>query len=61
MTIQTTKTTDLGNDWFVNMHKHVDGSTSMTLRNIERGQRIDVPAESVDRLREIFASVPEAA
>ena len=40
----------LGNDWFANVW--TDGS--MTLRNPEIGQRIDLPAASVDLLREIF-------
>lgn len=45
------KTTDLGNDWFAN--EHDDGS--MTLRNCEQGQRIDLPSDSVKRLRSILA------
>lgn len=47
------KTDDLGNDWFVNQWS--DGS--MTIRNSEKGQRINLPAESVKTLREIFTSV----
>ncbi|WP_164897669.1 hypothetical protein [Mesorhizobium sp. M6A.T.Cr.TU.017.01.1.1] len=47
-----TKTTDLGNEWFANQWS--DGS--MTIRNPERGQRIDLPVESVTTLRDIFAS-----
>ena len=46
------KTADLGNDWFVNLWR--DGS--LTVRNSEKGQRINVPAESVERLRAIFAT-----
>lgn len=44
------KTTDLGNDWFANQHD--DGS--MTIRNCEKGLRIDLPTESVERLRNII-------
>lgn len=44
------KTTDLGNDWYAN---EIDDG-SMTLRNSEKGQRIDLPADSVLRLRRII-------
>lgn len=47
------KTADLGFDWFANQWS--DGS--MTLRNSAKGQRIDLPAESVERLRTIFAQI----
>lgn len=48
------KTTDLGAEWFAN--EWSDGS--MTLRNPEKGQRIDLPVESVRRLRDICAAIP---
>jgi len=45
-------TTDLGCDWFANAYDN----GSFTLRNTEKGQRIDLPPESVERLRSIFAA-----
>lgn len=51
MAKQMTRTTDLGMDWFANDYD--DGS--MTLRNAEKGQRIDLPPESVETLRKIIA------
>lgn len=51
------KTTDLGHDWFANLHD----DDSMTLRNCEKGQRIDLPPESVATLRAIFAQVEAKA
>ena len=50
------KTTDLGNDWYANEHE--DGS--MTLRNPEKGQRMDLPADSVLRLRRIIVQAAMA-
>jgi hypothetical protein len=43
-------TTDLGNNWFANQYD--DGR--MTIRSPERGQRIELSADSVERLRQIF-------
>jgi hypothetical protein len=56
MTKQLTKTTDLGNDWYANQYD--DGS--MTIRNPEIGQRIDLPTKSVELLRDIFKQVEAA-
>lgn len=50
-----TKTTDLGHDWFANQYD--DGS--MTIRNSEKGQRIDLPPASVETLRGIFRQFKE--
>jgi hypothetical protein len=44
------ETADLGLGWFAN--KNSDGS--MTVRNCDAGQRIDLTPESVERLRQIF-------
>lgn len=54
--VKTFKTFDLGSDWFANLWS--DGT--LTVRNSEKGQRIDLSKESVDRLREIFASAVAA-
>lgn len=56
MTKDLIKTTDLGADWFANQWS--DGS--MTIRNSEKGQRIDLPVESVNRLRAIFTQIDAA-
>jgi hypothetical protein len=45
------KTTDLGHGWFANMHEDTGG---MTIRNPDKGQRIDLTAESVATLKSIF-------
>ena len=50
------KTTDLGNDWYAS--ENDDGS--MTLRNSEKGQRIDLAADSVLRLRRIIVQAAMA-
>jgi hypothetical protein len=44
------RTEDLGQGWFANLNS--DGS--MTVRNGDHGQRIDLEPESVDRLRQCF-------
>jgi hypothetical protein len=46
---------DLGQDWFAQAYS--DGS--MTVRNCEKGLRIDLPVESVNRLNSILAKVRE--
>lgn len=53
MTKQLTATTDLGLGWYANAY--TDGS--MTVRNPDKGQRIDLEPESVERLRSIFAEI----
>jgi hypothetical protein len=45
-----TTTADLGQDWFANLWS--DGSA--TIRNSEKGQRIDLPVESVETFRKIL-------
>lgn len=58
----TTTTHDLGNGWFANWTKAVPGiGTSvyatnevMTIRNADKGVRIDLSAGSLNRLREII-------
>lgn len=57
MTKALIKTADIGNDWFENLW--TDGS--VTLRNTEKGQRIDLPAESVERFKEIYTQAEAAA
>lgn len=51
----TEKTTDLGEGFFWNQHK--DGSA--TLRNMDKGVRLDVSADSVERLRAIFKAAEQ--
>lgn len=48
-----TSTHDLGHGWFVNFYAG-DRDVGMTLRNPDKGQRIDVPPESYAKLRQIF-------
>lgn len=48
-----TVTHDLGLGWFANMHD--DGT--MTIRNPDKGQRIELNQESVKTLGDIFAKV----
>ena len=49
-------THDLLNGWYANVWS--DGS--LTIRNSDKGQRIELERQSVDLLREIFAA-PKAA
>ena len=51
----TTQTHDLGQGWFANYDGH-----TVTVRNPDKGQRIDLTEESVDRLRAIFAAAVSA-
>lgn len=44
------KTTDLGHGWFATVEKQ-DGAESVTIRNPDKGLRIDLPPASVERLR----------
>ncbi len=53
--MQIVRTHDLGLDWFATAYD--DGS--ITLRNAEKGQRIDLQPESVERLRNIFRAIRE--
>ena len=57
MTKYLIKIADIGNDWFANLWS--DGSA--TLRNCEKGQRIDLPAESVERFKAIYAQAEASA
>jgi hypothetical protein len=47
-----TKTTDLGQGWFANLHD--DGA--LTIRNPDKGQRINLTKAEAARLREILAA-----
>ena len=55
----TTRTEDLGQGWFANLNLAADDRTieTMTLRNPDKGQRIDLDSDSVNTLRRIFAAV----
>lgn len=55
------KTTDLGQGWFANLDAYSDGSEEMTIRNPDKGQRINLPDESVKRLRSIFTQAEKQA
>ncbi len=48
------KTHDLGHGWYANQYCDDQGVETMTLRNPDKGQRIDLPNESVKTLRSIF-------
>ena len=50
MTKEITQTADLGQGWTAQAYN--DGSA--TVRNIDKGQRIDLPKESVDRFLDIW-------
>lgn len=50
-------THDLGNGWFANWTRS-DATETMTIRNCDKGLRIDLPASSLATLRTIFASQP---
>ena len=52
-----TKTHDLGHGWYANHTKNVAGIETLTIRNPDKGQRIDLGNESIDMLRAIFAEV----
>jgi hypothetical protein len=54
------KTTDLGYGWFANSYENGDKGEipgGMTIRNPDKGQRINLPPDSVERLRGIFNAV----
>jgi len=63
MPASPTTTHDLGAGWFANWTHATPGvGTSvyavnevLTIRNPDKGVRIDLPAASIDRLRAIFA------
>jgi hypothetical protein len=55
MTRQAIHTEDLGLGWFVSENN--DGS--MTVRNPDQGQRIELEPDSVDRLRQCFCDAKE--
>lgn len=47
---------DIGSGWYTTLFD--DGSA--TVRNVEKGQRIDLPAESVKRFNEIWDDSKDA-
>jgi hypothetical protein len=57
MTKELIKSADIGSGWFAQAYS--DGSA--TVRNVDKGQRIDLPKESVDRFLEIWRKVREPA
>ena len=54
MTFTNTKTYDLGQGWFANKACDDTGNEQMTIRNPDKGVRIDLPSDSVKTLRKIF-------
>lgn len=50
------KTYDLGAGWYASFNALGLLSTTLTIRNPDKGQRIDLSHESVVLLREIFAT-----
>lgn len=52
----TTKTHDLGNGWYAIQNCDDQGIEEMTVRNNDKGLRIDLPNDSVKTLRKIFQS-----
>jgi hypothetical protein len=51
--LESTKTHDLGCGWWLN--ENADGS--LTVRNPDKGQRINLPVESVSTLKSICTRV----
>ena len=56
MTKTRIATHDLGNGWFANQACDDQGIEEMTIRNPDKGVRIDLPNDSVKTLRRIFQS-----
>lgn len=56
MQMQPTATHDLGQGWFANHASDDKGNEEMTIRNADKGVRIDLPNDSVKTLRKIFQS-----
>ncbi|TWA89593.1 hypothetical protein [Bradyrhizobium stylosanthis] len=56
------QTHDLGQGWFINIFEAHDQRERAfaTVRNPEKGQRIDLPSDSFDRLRDILKSTNDA-
>jgi hypothetical protein len=50
------KTHDLGHGWFVNFND----DKSLTVRNPEKSQRIDLSVNSANKLREIIKDAKES-
>jgi hypothetical protein len=53
MSTSARTTHDLGNGWFLNLMT-TNGAEHAIVRNPDKGQRIDLPADSLARLRKIF-------
>jgi len=51
------KEADIGNGWFAKLHCDEDGIEALYLRNDDTGRFINLPDDSVKRLRKIFETV----
>lgn len=49
-----TQTEDLGDGWFINLNKDEHGVETATVRNCDKGQRIDLSADSMETLRKLL-------
>jgi hypothetical protein len=49
-----TSTTDLGDGWFINLIKDEHGVETATVRNCDKGLRIDLSADSMETLRKLL-------
>lgn len=47
----------LGHGWYANINKDEKGATIMTIRNPDKGQRIDLDSVSFSTLRAILRDV----
>lgn len=50
------RTCNLGHGWFATQKVWGDGKEEITIRNCDKGLRIDLPNDSVKTLRQIFAT-----
>jgi hypothetical protein len=48
---------DLGLGWFANFGRDMNGNDTLTVRNCDTGQRIDLPHTSLETLRNICRGV----
>lgn len=55
--MQRSKEANLGNGWMAKLHSDADGAEALCLRNAKTGGLINLPDESVKRLRSIFDAI----
>jgi hypothetical protein len=60
-TAMMTKTTDLTGGWFASLDRKADGTEGMTIRNPDKGQRINLGDASVKLLRAALSTPAQEA